>query len=641
MELNSTFDHSRSTSTPRLDFLINHLDKVEHFIKYISYIGIAALFIMICLTFTDVVLRYIFNRPINASSEITELLMAIVVYTGLAFAQVTKSHITMDIVSSRLSERNRLLLSIFSYALSLAFLFFIIQRSASYALFEVTRYRTTILELPIRPFALLVPCGFVLFFLAMLNDILKDIRNTLSYGWGTVLFILGFSLIIIISLCLFIAYRPISLSPVAWGIIGIVGMLLLFATTIPVPLILSGISFIFICLLRGTHPGMILLGKSWWVNAASYSWSPMMFFLFMGYMCFYSGLGEDIFDTASKWMGHWPGGLAIGSVGACTAFGAVVGDNLSGSIAMTTIGLPAMKKQGYDDRLSIGTLTCSGTLGTLIPPSIAFILYAMLSEQSIGDLFMAGVIPGIICALCFIGMILVRVKINPSLASPMPRSDWKTRFISLKTGGPIAILFFIVIFGIYGGVFTATEGGGIGAFGAMIISLIMGRITIERLNKAFSEAIRFIAMIFVGLAGASLLNTFMALSKFPIFLANMANSLSIPPMAVLVLIVFILLLIGCFLPAIPMILICVPIFLPIAKTYGWDLIWFGVLIVLIFNTSNITPPFGINLFIIKEVAHTKMELMYKSALPFVIALFICIALIILFPALSTWLPSLV
>jgi tripartite ATP-independent transporter DctM subunit len=307
---------------------------------------------------------------------------------------------------------------------------------------------------------------------------------------------------------------------------------------------------------------------------------------------------------------------------------------------MTAIGLPEMRKYKYSDSLSIGTLTTAGTLGTLIPPSIGFIIYAILSEQSVGDLFIAGIIPGLLGAFLFILLIIGIGKMKPDSSPPAEKSTWKERLRSLRVTWPTAALFILVIGGIYSGIFTATEGGGIGAFGSIVIGVLLRRLNWKRFADALTESAKFIAMMFTILGGANVFGYFISMSNIPYNLADFVSSMAVSPLLVMVMIVAVFFVLGCFLPSIPMILICVPIFLPVAKTYNWDLIWFGVIVVYMLNLAAVTPPFGINLFVIKGVSNVDMALMYKSVLPFILVLLLGLFIILLFPSLSTWLPGL-
>lgn len=451
--------------------------------------------------------------------------------------------------------------------------------------------------------------------------------------FGTGVIIAGFLSFLVFS-------GPFEISAPVIGIIGIIGMFTLFMTGISIGFALMITGLVFLGMLSGPSGAFYYFRSFWYNTASNYAWSPFMLFIFMGFVCFVAKLGGDLFFAANKWLGHLKGGLGIAAVGACTAFAAVVGDTLSGSITMTAVALPEMRKYKYNDFLSVGALATSGTIGQLIPPSIGFIIYAILAEQSIGDLFMAGVIPGLICSVLFMATVYIECLINPQWGPPGPKAKWGERFGSLKSTAPIAALFLLVIGGIYGGVFTPTEGGGIGAFGALCLGLLMRRIHWKELKESLTEGVRYIGMGFTILGGAMMFGTFIAASGLPRAMADTIANLTISPMAILWLVIFIFFILGCFLPYMPVLLICIPMFIPVAKALGWDLVWFGVIMVIMANFAPITPPFGINLFVIKAMTKVPMMLMYRSSLPFIVALFILTVLIVYFPALSLWLPSL-
>lgn len=545
----------------------------------------------------------------------------------------------MDLLTAKLHRKPQLVLEGFANLISIALFVLLIWRIIINGI--TSPQLTAVLKIPHGPFILIAAFGCTLLILMLIRDFLQNVDESLRYRGKLWLLTVGIPVLLIIVVSYLLATTPVKMSLPLLGVIGIIVMLLFFGTGTPIAFTLMAVGFVFLVYMRGTTAAFDILGKSWFTTVGEYNWSPLMFFLLMGYVCFYCGFGEDLFKTGRRFLGHMRGGLAMGTVGACTAFGAVVGDTLSGSIAMTAIGLPEMKKFGYDDRLAIGTLTCSGTIGALIPPSLGFILYAVLAEQSIGELFIAGIIPGLLCAVLFMSLIYGWCRVNPRLGPPVPRSSWTERAASLKSGGPIAALFILVIGGIYAGVFTATEGGGIGAFGALLFGLVLRRLNWQRFTTALAEAAKFTAMCFTILGGAIIFGYFVVISKLPFIMAESVAALNVPPIMVLIFIVIVLFILGCFLPVIPLLLITTPILLPIAKTMGWDLVWFGVIIVLMMNMACITPPFGINLFVMKGITQRSIGIIYWSALPFVLALIVTVAFIIAFPALSTWLPYLI
>jgi tripartite ATP-independent transporter DctM subunit len=500
---------------------------------------------------------------------------------------------------------------------------------------------TAILGIPIAPVIFAGAAGCFLLFLTLCRDCLQsfvDCAASASAGklaCGVLLAVLP-----VIAAWNLAAHRVTSVDSLTLGLIGIVLLFVLFFLGMPVAFALMAVGFLFVCMLRGESAGLTMFGKTWFNTVSNYTWAPLMSFMFMGYACYYCGFGEKLYRLGKAWMGHMRGGLAMGSVVACAMFGAVVGDVLAGSIAMAAIALPEMRRARYSDSLAVGTLACSGTIGALIPPSTTFILYGVLAEQSISELFMAGFFPGILCTVLFMAAIWITVTLKPDTAPLLPKAGAAERLASLKAGLPVVALFLLVIGGIYGGLFTATEGGAIGACGTLILGLLMRRLNWTSFKKTMADSSRFTAMCFTLLGGAMVLSYFMTMSRIPTWLATSIGAMDVSPLLVLVAIVLLMCFLGCFLPAIPLILICVPIFIPIAKVFHWNLIWFGVLIAVLNNMASITPPFGISLFVMKGIADIPLGLMYRAAVPFIIALGVCLVILMAFPDISTFLPEL-
>lgn len=630
------------TATPEglaLDKLIRALRATAPLARWMSATGMGVFMIMVFLTFIDVFLRYVFGSSFNGTVEVTELLMVIVVFSSIAYTQWQKSHVTMDILTAKLRERPRALLGTATALWSLVTIVICAYTTARYA--HSTSSVTLVLRIPLAPFIYLTTFGFITLALALLHDLLENFAESCALaGARQAGLALGLALLPVLGACWLATHKIPGASSIIIGVSGLVCLFIMFFLGMPVAFALMATGLIFMGNIRGLNASFTTVGKGLYSTASSYAWSPLMFFMLMGYLCFHARFGEDIYDCARKWLGHFRGGLALGSVAACALFGAVVGDVLSGSIAMAAIALPEMRKHGYDDQLAVGTLTCSGTIGCLIPPSTTFIIYGVLAQQSIGDMFIAGIIPGLICMFCFMLVVWLLVLRKPSLAPRLPRAAMRERMLSLKSGLPILCIFVLVIGGIYGGVFTATEGGGIGAFGTLLLALLMRRLNRRNFLAALQDSAKFISMCFTVLCGAIVLSYFMAMTRIPMVLANTIAALDVAPLLVLAAIILVFCVLGCFLPSMPLLLICVPIFVPIAKVYGWNLIWFGIIITVLDNMASITPPFGINLFVMKEVTGIRLGAMYRSAAPFVLALFICLGVVIAFPALSTYLPDL-
>lgn len=608
----------------------------EKFSSCLSAAGMGIFMLMILLTFIDVFLRYLLGSSLPGTTEITGLLMVVVVFASIAMTQWQKSHVVMDIFTSRLSERDASLLAVVTSVWSLATTITCIVIALDYA--RTTPALTLVLRLPLWPFILFMAFGFFLLGLALLHELLENLASSLKLaGKQKTLLALLAALVSTGMVIAFAVGKVPFLDDITVGLLGLIFLFILFILGMPVGLSLITTGLVFIAQMRGVPAAAFTGSRAIFSTAGSYAWSPLMFFMLMGYCCYYANFGKDIYNCARSWLGHYRGGLAMGSIMACTVFGAVVGDVLSGSIAMAAIALPEMRKYKYDDEIAVGTLACSGTIGCLIPPSTTFIIYGVLAQQSIGDLFIAGIIPGIVCMLCFMASVWLMAFIRPESAPRMPRASLQERMASLRSGLPILLIFIMVIGGIYGGVFTPTEGGGIGVCGTLLLAMIMRRITWGGFISALKDSAKFISMCFTILCGAVVLSYFMAMTRIPMELANTIAAMQLPGGLVLCLIVLVFLILGCFLPSMPLLLICVPIFVPIANVFGWDLIWFGVLIVILDNMASITPPFGINLFVMKEIADVPLATMYRAALPFVISLLICLLLIIFIPPLSTFL----
>ena len=366
-------------------------------------------------------------------------------------------------------------------------------------------------------------------------------------------------------------HRIMGLSGLHVGIVGIVVLFTLFFLGMPIGFALMATGLLFVCVLRGPLAGINMFGNSWFNTVSNYTWAPLMSFMLMGYACYYSRFGEDLYRLGTAWIGHMRGGLAIGTVAACTLFGAVVGDTLSGTIAMSAIALPEMRKARYDDKLALGTLSCSGTIGSLIPPSTTFILYGVLAEQSIGDLFMAGILPGLLCMVCFMGIIWLMVLKNTRSGSP-PRKSASSRTRLLPQG---AVCHRAAVHSrhrrhlrrpVHRHRRRRHRRGGHPHSRPR-----HGQTEVVQLPQVHGGIQPLHRMCFTLLGGATFLGYFMTMSRMPTMLANSIASLDVAPIVVMCVIVIVMCVLGCFLPAIPLILITVPIFLPIAKSFHWDL----------------------------------------------------------------------
>jgi tripartite ATP-independent transporter DctM subunit len=362
----------------------------------------------------------------------------------------------------------------------------------------------------------------------------------------------------------------------------------------------------------------------------------MSFFILAG------ELGTAAFYGAYKWIGQWRGGLALAVVAGSTFLAAVVGTGAAALVTMGLVAFPEMRKYKYADSLSTGTVCAGATLGPIIPPSIPFIVFGIITQTSIGALFIAGVIPGVMLAISFVTVIFVWSRLNPSVAPAAARTSWGEKFRALPIFGPIVLLFLIVLGGIYAGVFTVMEGGGIGAFGSLVIALAYRKITWKRFVNAHEESMKMIGMVFPMVVGSLLLANSLGASGVSNAIAKGVTGLGLAPVLVVVLILFVYIIFGLVADAPVIILLTIPILWSMLKAMGIDLIWFGVLCAIVGGLGGISPPYAVDIFVLRKIACQDVPLgtMYRGILPFCISTVVIVALLIAFPSLVTWLPNL-
>ena len=418
-------------------------------------------------------------------------------------------------------------------------------------------------------------------------------------------------------------------------------MLYLLLTGMNIGLLFLAVGFIGFAWMNGFNSAIGLLRSSVYTTASNYNYSVVPLFILMGQFAYHSGITASLYDTAGKWLGRRPGGLASATVVACAAFGAVCGSIAATTATMGQVAVPEMRRHGYDAKLATGCVSAGGTIGILIPPSTPFVVYGICTQLSIGALFAAGIVPGLLMALAFIITIVIMVKRRPELAPRGEKYTVSQKLRSLKGIIGIVVLFGAVFVGMFAGFFTVNEAAAIGTFMSFLLMLINGRFTFRRFLQALKESLLSYSMVYVILIGAQVMTAFLSASKLPATLAAFVASAHIPKLVLLTIIIVIYLIMGCFIDSISMILLTVPIFFPIITAVGVDPIWFGVLCIIVGQIGAITPPVGMCVYIISGIAKdVPMQDIFRGIVPFMIAMLVCIAAIIAFPSLCTFLPEL-
>jgi C4-dicarboxylate transporter, DctM subunit len=409
----------------------------------------------------------------------------------------------------------------------------------------------------------------------------------------------------------------------------------------PIGFTFALVGFLGFVFLRDLNQALGLLGLIPYSWASTYTLVVLPLYILMGQFAFQSGVSADLYKTGYKWVGRMPGGLALATMVACTGFAACSGSSLASAATMSIVAIPEMKKYNYNLRLAAGCVAAGGTLGILIPPSIIFIIFGLMTETSVGKLFIAGILPGLLLSSLFMILIYVLCRRNPKLGPPGPNFSWRERIISLKNVWGMLSLFILVVGGIYFGIFTATEAGAIGAGGAFFLTLIKRQLTWGSLLNTLKNTVRTTAMIFMIVIGAQIFNSFLVISGIPTTISKWIADLPFPPFVILSAVLLIYIPLGMIMDSLPMILLTLPTFFPVITNLGYDPIYFGVLVVLMCEMANISPPMGMNLFIVKGVApDIPLEDIARGIIPFFIVMVICVVILMVFPQISLFLPAL-
>jgi tripartite ATP-independent transporter DctM subunit len=433
------------------------------------------------------------------------------------------------------------------------------------------------------------------------------------------------------------------MSPVLIGLLGFLVLFALLAAGMPIGFALGLIGFVGMAILYPFAAALIKMSSVPFEVMSSYSLAVLPLFLLMANLIFVSGLGAELFKLASKWLGHFRGGLAMAGIGGATGFAAVSGSSLATAATMGLVALPEMKKYGYEPKFAAGSIAAGGTIGSLLPPSAMFIIYGIITENSIGTLFVASIIPAFITALSYIVTIYILCLRNPKLGPPAEKASWKERFAAVKTCWTLLLLVVFVIGGMIIGWFTATEAGAVGAIGAFVLALATGRLTWAKFKEAFLSTMKTAGMIYGIVMGAFIFNYFCAKTTLPQVTGEWAGGLPVPPWVIMSVIIAIYFLLGMVMEAPSIQLLTLPVFYPLIVTsLGYDPIWFGVIQVRMLEITLITPPLGMCAYIVSGVSTENLTVqdVFRGVGPFLLMELITMPLFMFVHPITLWLPSL-
>ena len=425
------------------------------------------------------------------------------------------------------------------------------------------------------------------------------------------------------------------------GVLGIIVLIaVLFFLGMPVGFAMAIVGFAGFWYSVSFNAAINMVGADIWSTFSKYGLTVIPLFIFLGYLAFNSGIAERLYTAAYKWFGHWRGGLAIATIGADELFAAICGSNTATAATMGTVALPQMQKFGYDPRLSTGTVVTGGTLGTIMPPSVVLIVIGLQTEQSIIKLFLAGILPAVLLGILFILTIFTLCRINPKFGPAGPKTSFREKMRSLLGVIEAVIIFVLVIGGLYTGLFTPTEAGAVGVFFALVVTIVSGRLSWKGFVNSVTESLKISAMVFFLVTGAIIFGRFLAVTRLPFAIAEFASSLPVSPYLILTFILLIYLIGGCFVDSLGFLVLTIPIFFPLGMALGFDPIWYSIILTMVTTMGAITPPVGVNIYVVKALApDIELSTMFKSVSFFLIACIVCIIILIIFPDIVLFIPQ--
>jgi tripartite ATP-independent transporter DctM subunit len=588
-------------------------------------------------TIADVALRWAFNAPIAGLGEITSMALAVAVSACLPAGAAQRVNLTVELLGGRAGEAAIARLRLFGDVLLLVFYALLALRVGEYAASLQARHSTTVyLAIPMAPFIWTIAVFLAGAAVVQLLNVLRDAKRpvlllTISFASGTALY-WAFP---------HLAHAAKS-APGITSLLVVAGVWLMLVLYVPLAVALGLLGVLCAGLMIGAEPALSVLGNetSQFLTNAQVAVVPM--FLMMGSFAVVAGMAKDIYDLAHALFAQLRGGLALATIGGCGGFGALTGSSLATVATIGRVALPEMTARGYSPAIASGCIAAGGTLGALVPPSIPLIFYAFLTETSIGQLFIAAVVPAVIAIAFYLIAIVVYVRLVPDTAPPASaRTDWSGVGRAARKAWAALALFGVVIGGIYAGIFTETEAAAVGAAGAFLFALARGRMNRASFAEVMGETTATTALLYLIIFGVVVFSFSMGVTGLPQRLTSLFQDLHWTPVAVLALLLAVYMALGCVMDSNTVMFVTIPIVAPLISSLGYDLVWWGVVNLIVLETGLITPPFGIHLFVLKSIVGSNVPLttVYRGVMPFVVADLAKLALVVLFPALALWLPS--
>jgi tripartite ATP-independent transporter DctM subunit len=595
--------------------------------------------LMATIIVLDVAAKYFLGTSIQFTMEGETLLLVMVTFLSLAETQRNGRHISIDLITSGLPAKVRLFCKTVFSIFGLSLFLIMGWQMGTRGMREHAEGATTIVShIPLFLFSWLGTFGCLLICLVLFKELLENASRMMT-TFRKPMFFLGLGLVLA-SAILVLPYvyqgLGIRVGNTALGAGMLAFSLLLMFLGFPVAFTMAFVGLLGLWLLGGKEVALGFVQLAAFDSVAEYYLCVVPFFILMGLFCLNAGISKALFHSAHKWVGRTPGGLAIATVMGCGGFAAICGDSMANAATMGSVALPEMKKFKYHDSLATGSVAAGGTLGILIPPSIGFIAYGIVTQESVGKLFIAGIFPGLLLMFLFCLNIFLHCRWNPSLGPAAPGVSWHEKFLSLRGTWQVIVLFGVVMGGIYSGVTTPTEAGGVGVIGALILAAFSRGFSWKKLYDSLVDGIQMSVMLITMLIGVTILNNFIVLTRLPADLSNLLQSMNLSPYVFFVCVMMLYLVLGMVMNIIPMIMVTLPILFPSILAMG-----FGVVMVIMMEMGQISPPVGINVFVIAAVAKdVPMGRIFTGILPFILCEVATIVLLCLFPKIALFLPDL-
>ncbi|WP_336461617.1 TRAP transporter large permease subunit [Frigidibacter sp. MR17.24] len=635
----------RSGLPDRLKCLSEILDRVLHpLARYLALASGLLIVIMALLVFVDIASRLIFKTPIRGMIEYQTFGLVLVLFFALAHTLIKGGHVKVDLLTGRFPPAMQaglgVIFSVWGVYIFAVMAWELVARAVDA---QQSGEVSMLTNIPWAPFYVIAALGFGLVSLVNLSILLAHAQDWMRMSprnGGLCVLASLVGAVVFLAMPALLRNAGLDLGPVATGVVVVALIMGIMLLGMPISFAMALMGFLGLWYMMGQGMALNVLQLNAFDGAIEYYFTVVPFFILMGFVALEAGIGRRMFETCIVWFGRLPGGLAVATTAGCGGFASICGDSLATAATMGSVALPEMKKAGYDDSLATGAVAAGGTLGILVPPSLGFVIYGMITQQSIGKLFMAGLLPGVLLVVMFSAYIILRATLNPALAPRGPATTTGQKLASLRNVWPIGILFALVVGGIYSGLITPTEAGGIGLVGALVLSLFSADFTRQGFVRAAETAAEMTAMILLVLIAATVLGFFVSVSDIPSAMVQAIGSLEVSRWWVFTLIILIYIFLGMIMNIGPMIMITMPIIFPTVQSLGFDPIWFGVVVVIVMEIGQITPPIGINVFVIHGVAKSvPMAEIFRGITPFILIQILLILVLALVPGLALWLPD--